>query len=95
MFRNKRILAVVPARSGSKAVKNKNMRKIGDFSLIAHAGLCLQKLPWIDWKIISTDSSMYGEEGRRFGLEVPFIRPEELSQDQNNMYFHLLQRQFS
>lgn len=82
MYKGKKILAVVPARSGSKRVPGKNMRKIMGISLIGWAGKCLQKLDWIDKKIISTDSWEYAVEGNKFGLELPFLRPKHLAQGQ-------------
>src|SRR3989304_2034118 len=81
MWQGKNILAVVPARSGSKGIPDKNMRHVKGISLIGHAGLCLQQLKWIDAKIISTDSSSYAKEGERYGLAAPFLRPAELSSD--------------
>ncbi len=81
MFQGKNILAVVPARSGSKGIPGKNMRTIKRVSLIGWAGKCLAKLPWIDVKIISTDSIKYANEGRRYGLLSPFLRPAALSLD--------------
>jgi CMP-N-acetylneuraminic acid synthetase len=83
MIEGKKILAVVPARSGSKGIPHKNMRPLGGKSLIAHAGDCLSSLKWVDRKIISTDSESYAEEGRRHGLESPFLRPPELSDDKS------------
>lgn len=81
MFMDKKIVAVVPARSGSKGIPNKNMRTLAGKSLIGWAGDCLKQLPWIDGKIISTDSPGYAEEGRKYGLDAPFLRPPELSSD--------------
>jgi CMP-N-acetylneuraminic acid synthetase len=76
-----RVLAVVPARSGSKGIPDKNMRLVRGTSLIGWAGQCLASVPLIDRRIISTDSPRYAEEGRRFGLDAPFLRPESLSGD--------------
>lgn len=81
MIGEKRILAVVPARSGSKGVPNKNMRLLGGISLIGRAGGCLSELPWLDAKVISTDSPEYAREGERYGLDAPFLRPAALSTD--------------
>lgn len=83
MIKGSRILAVVPARSGSKGVPHKNMRPLAGKSLIAHAGDCLSMLRWLDRKIISTDSDDYAAEGMRHGLEAPFLRPAELSTDES------------
>lgn len=76
-----RVLALVPARSGSKGIPDKNLARIGGRSLIARAGATLGQIPWIDRRVISTDSRLYAEEGRVYGLEAPFLRPAELSTD--------------
>lgn len=81
MYLNKRVIAIVPARSGSKGIPNKNMRKLSGVSLIGLAGKCLDQLPWIDAKIITSDSFDYCAEGKNFGLDAPFVRPAELSTD--------------
>jgi len=52
MYLGKRILAVVPARSGSKGVRDKNMKVLGGLSLIARAAECLNELGWIDAKVL-------------------------------------------
>jgi CMP-N-acetylneuraminic acid synthetase len=81
MIANTPVLAVVPARSRSKGIPDKNMQTLGGHTLIAHAGLTLQDCPSVDRAIISTDSSAYAEEGRAHGLDAPFLRPAELSTD--------------
>jgi CMP-N,N'-diacetyllegionaminic acid synthase len=75
------VLAIVPARSGSKGIPGKNMRSVGGLSLIARAGDVLSSIAWIDRRVISTDSASYAEEGRAHGLDAPFLRPETLSHD--------------
>ncbi|MAF20725.1 MAG: hypothetical protein CMI55_03520 [Parcubacteria group bacterium] len=86
MLHGKSILAVVPARDGSKGIPNKNLRKLMGTSLIGLAGLCLSELTWLDGKIISTDSKEFADEGKRYGLDVPFLRPESLSSDTSSIY---------
>ncbi len=81
MLEGKRVLAVVPARSGSRGIPGKNMRKVGGLSLIARAAQTLAALDLVDYRVISTDSPEYAEEGRKFGLAAPFLRPSELSTD--------------
>jgi len=76
-----RILALVPARSGSKGIRDKNMALVGGLSLIARAGIVLGRIPWIDRRVISTDSERYADEARAYGLDAPFLRPAELSTD--------------
>jgi CMP-N-acetylneuraminic acid synthetase len=58
------------------------MRLLKGVSLIGLAGITLSKLSFIDAKVISTDSPEYGEEGHRYGLDVPFLRPAHLSADE-------------
>lgn len=81
MIANTHVLAVVPARSGSKGIPDKNMQVLGGHSLIARAGLTLKACPSVDCAVISTDSPAYAEEGRAHGLRAPFLRPPELSTD--------------
>lgn len=81
MMNGKRILAVVPARSGSKGIPNKNMRELCGTSLIGWAGKTLSQLPFLDARILSTDSEEYTREGERYGLAAPFLRPAQLSGD--------------
>jgi CMP-N,N'-diacetyllegionaminic acid synthase len=75
------VLALVPARSVSKGIPDKNMTCLGGQSLIARAGQVLSRIPWIDRRIISTDSAQYADEAIASGLEAPFLRPAELSTD--------------
>jgi CMP-N-acetylneuraminic acid synthetase len=81
MLENRRILAVVPARSGSRGIPGKNMRLLHGTTLIGWAGRTLAQTPCVDMRIISTDSPAYADEGKRAGLHAPFLRPAELSTD--------------
>jgi CMP-N-acetylneuraminic acid synthetase len=82
MLEGKRVLAIVPARSGSKGIPDKNMRRIRGVSLIALAAEVLNPLLFLDARVISTDSQEYLEEGVRHGLSGPFLRPPHLATDQ-------------
>ncbi len=75
------VLAVVPARGGSKGIPRKNLCRVGGLSLIAHAAQTAASLPWLDAAVLSTDDEEMAEEGRRSGLGVPFLRPPELATD--------------
>jgi len=75
------ILAVIPARGGSKGIPRKNLRKVGGVSLVARAIKSAKSIIWIDKVVLSTDDSEIAEEGRKHGAEVPFLRPHELSGD--------------
>lgn len=78
---NLNILAVIPARGGSKGIPCKNLREVAGLSLIARAARTAKALDWIDAAIISTDDPEMAEEGRRHGLDVPFMRPAHLASD--------------
>jgi len=75
------VLAVVPARGGSKGIPRKNLCKVGGMSLIAHTARTALALPWVDRAILSTEDEEMAEEGRRNGLDVPFVRPPALASD--------------
>jgi CMP-N-acetylneuraminic acid synthetase len=80
-FEGRAALAVVPARGGSRGIPRKNLCKLGGLSLVARAARVARALPWLDCALLSTDDAEIAEEGRRAGLEVPFLRPPELSGD--------------
>jgi len=80
----KKVLAVVPARGGSKTIPRKNLAKLGGKTLVAIAADMALSLPWVDRAILSTDDGEIAEEGRFSGLEVPFSRPFELADDKSN-----------
>lgn len=79
MLNGQLVLAVVPARSGSLGVADKNMRLLKGRSLIAWAGATVRACDFIDAAVLSTDSERYAEEGRAVGLDVPFMRSASLA----------------
>ena len=81
MIADKRILVVVPARGGSKGVKLKNIRPINGIPLVALVGHLVKQLPYIDRAVVSTDHPKIAEIAKESGLDVPFMRPKELSED--------------
>lgn len=80
-YRGKTVLAVVPARGGSKGIPRKNLRQVAGKSLIGWAAETVRALPWIDRGLISTDDPDMAAEAVRHGLEAPFLRPAELAAD--------------
>ncbi|MCA9320953.1 MAG: acylneuraminate cytidylyltransferase family protein [Planctomycetes bacterium] len=76
-----KVLAVIPARGGSKGIPRKNLRQVGGISLIGWAAKCAHALSWIDAVVLSTDDEEMAAEGRAQGLEVPFLRPPEFATD--------------
>ena len=79
MYKNKKILAVVLARAGSKGIKNKNLKKINGISLVGRVGLFTKKIKYIDLSIVSTNSSKIGKEASKYKLDYFFKRPIILS----------------
>lgn len=77
----KDIVAIIPARSGSKGVPNKNIKQINGIPLIAFSIAVAKKSSLIDRVIVSTDSIEYAEIALEYGAEVPFMRPNEISGD--------------
>jgi CMP-N,N'-diacetyllegionaminic acid synthase len=80
-WRDRSVLAVVPARGGSKGLPRKNLRLVGGRSLVAHAAETVKQLRWLDGAVLSTDDPEIAEEGARNGLAVPFLRPADLASD--------------
>ncbi len=81
MLENKTILVVVPARGGSKGVNLKNIKTINGVPLVSLVGRVVKQLPYVDRAIVSTDHPEIARIAERSGLDVPFIRPEKLSED--------------
>ena len=75
------VLAVIPARGGSKGLPGKNLRPLAGLPLIGHALRCAQLVPQIARTIVSTDSAEIAEVARGLGGDVPFLRPEALARD--------------
>ena len=80
------IVAVIPARSGSKGVPDKNIKELADKSLIAYSIMAAQKTKLIDRIIVSTDSEEYASLAIEYKAEVPFLRPAELAGDSSTDY---------
>lgn len=80
------LLAVIPARGGSKGLPGKNIRPFAGLPLIAHSILLAKMCREIDRVIVSTDALEIASVSRQFGAEVPFIRPAELAQDETPIW---------
>jgi CMP-N,N'-diacetyllegionaminic acid synthase len=81
MIDGRRVLAVVPARGGSKGVPLKNVRLVHGVPLLALTAKTVERCPFIDRAVVSTDSTDIADVARKHGLDVPFTRPERLSGD--------------
>ena len=76
-------VAIVPARGGSKGVPGKNLRLLRGHPLIAFSIAAARLAKRIDRVIVSTDSEAIAEVSRRYGADVPFLRPAEFAQDKS------------
>lgn len=81
MINEKKILAVIPARGGSKGIPRKNIKKLNGKPLIAYTIEEAKKSGYIDKLIVSTEDREIAKISKIFGAEVPFLRPKELSND--------------
>jgi len=81
-----KVVALIPARAGSKGVPNKNIRELGGYPLLAWSIVAAKKSRLIDRVLVSTDSEKYAKVATKFGAEVPFLRPAEISSDQSTDY---------
>jgi N-acylneuraminate cytidylyltransferase len=76
------VLAVIPARGGSKGLPGKNVRPLAGLPLIAHSIRFAALCPEITRCIVSTDDEEIAAAARRYGGDVPFLRPAELARDE-------------
>jgi len=81
MVKHPQVLALIPARGGSKSIPRKNIRLLAGYPLIAYsiaAGLAASTVTRV---LVSTDDLEIAEIARRYGAETPFLRPPEMAQD--------------
>jgi len=78
-FVNNKILALIPARQGSERIKNKNIIKIYNHPLIAYTINVAKESGLFDKIVVSTDSPKYSKISKKYGAEVPFLRPSNIS----------------
>lgn len=73
------VVGLVPARAGSKRIKDKNIRSLRGHPLLAYTICAARASGVFDAVVLCTDSEEYAEIGRHYGAEVPFLRPTEIS----------------
>jgi CMP-N,N'-diacetyllegionaminic acid synthase len=78
---NSTVLALIPARSGSKSITDKNVRNFAGKPLFAHSIQQAIRCQSISRVILSTDSKKYAKIAKQYGAEVPFLRPGSISLD--------------
>ncbi len=78
-------ICIIAARGGSKGVPNKNIRKLGNIPLIAHSIKNAISTNFFSSVIVSTDSIKIAEISKKYGAEIPFLRPKKLATDNVSM----------
>jgi CMP-N-acetylneuraminic acid synthetase len=81
MAKNLKILAVIPARGGSKGIHKKNIKRIGKHPLLAYTIYQAKKSRSINDVVVSSDDQTIIKVAKRYGALAPFVRPKELSTD--------------
>lgn len=81
MYKNKKILAIIPARGGSKGLPDKNIKLLNGKPLIAWTIEQAKSSEYIDEVFVTTDSIDIAKVSESFGVKVPFLRPAELASD--------------
>ncbi len=81
MAKECKVVAVIPARGGSKGLPDKNIRSLNGKPLIGYAIASAKSCQLIDRTIVSTDSERIAKVSRQQGAEVPFLRPQDISDD--------------
>lgn len=78
---NLKCLALIPARGGSKSIPKKNIVKLGGHPLIAYSIAVAKQSKYINRIIVTTDDRKMSSIAKKYGAEVPFLRPKKISQD--------------
>jgi len=81
-----KMLGIIPARGGSKGIPGKNIRMLGGKPLIYYAVRAARESGLVDRLILTTDSAEIADVGKSLGIEMPFIRPANLAQDDTPMF---------
>ncbi|MDK2901694.1 MAG: CMP-N,N-diacetyllegionaminic acid synthase [Thermosediminibacterales bacterium] len=95
MYKNKKFLAIIPARSGSEGIKDKNIKELNGKPMIAYTIEAAIKSYIFDDIVVSTDSEKYAQISRKYGARVPFLRPDNLATDDassKDVIEHVLKR---
>src|SRR3989338_8254795 len=86
MYQNKKVLGLIMARGGSKSIPHKNIKLLGGKPLIAHTIEKAKAAKYIDRLILSTDDAEIAAVAKKYGCEVPFMRPPGLAGDHTPDY---------
>ncbi|MDU6115993.1 MAG: acylneuraminate cytidylyltransferase family protein [Paeniclostridium sordellii] len=80
-MKKSKVLAIIPARAGSKGIKDKNIIDLSGKPLIAHSIEAGLKSKYINKVVVSTDGEKIAKIAKDYGAEVPFLRPKNLATD--------------
>lgn len=86
---NNGVVAIIPTRGGSKGIPQKNIQKLDGKPLMAYSIEAALESNKISRVIVSTDDPKIAKIAKKFGAEVPFLRPKELAQDDSPTYLAL------
>lgn len=86
MIDGKKVLAVIPARGGSKGLPGKNIRPMCGKPLIAWSIDTARSSVYLDLVLVTTDCPQIAEIAKRYGAHVPFLRPDDLATDHSSTY---------
>jgi CMP-N,N'-diacetyllegionaminic acid synthase len=95
MIGTRKVLALIPARGGSKGIPGKNIADLAGKPLIAWTIEAARACPSVDSIVLSTDDLAIAEVAARFGCQVPFMRPPELATDEASsmdVVYHALEQ---
>ena len=88
-----KIISVIPARGGSQSIKNKNLIKLNNKPLIYYAIKQSRKSKFIKRSIVSTNDKKIAKIAKKYGAEVPFLRPNSISKNNSKdfgFFLHLI-----
>lgn len=80
-MKNKNIIAIIPARGGSKGIPRKNIINLGGYPLIAYSIVAAKLSKLIERIVVSTNDEEIAQLAKNYGAEVPFLRPKEFAED--------------
>ncbi len=83
MYKSKKILGIITARGGSKGIPRKNIKELCGKPLIAYTIEAACGSRYLTRYIVSTDDAEIAEISKKYGADIPFMRPEELAQDKS------------
>lgn len=93
MVRRLEVLAIIPARGGSKSIPRKNIRNFAGYPLLVWSISAAKESKYVTRVIVSTDDEKMARVARKFGAETPFLRPSKYAQDNStdlSTFVHVL-----